>query len=33
MKAAEKQRDLLLDDLARQADQLVALRTSAKRLH
>jgi len=33
MKAAEKQRDLLLDELARQADQLIALRTSAKRLH
>ncbi len=33
MKAAEKQRDLLLDELARQADQLIGLRTSAKRLH
>lgn len=33
MKAAEKRRDLLLDKLARQADQLIGLRTSAKRLH
>lgn len=33
MKAAEKRRDLLLDELARQADQLIGLRTSAKRLH
>lgn len=33
MKAAEKHRDLLLDELARQADQLIGLRTSAKRLH
>ena len=31
--ANQKQRDLLLDELARQADQLIGLRTSAKRLH